>query len=90
MLRTFSTGSPHSYVQFTQMQLPYMLIPWSQTCDPGVEPGTYLCGQEGERGKRCTKHAFSQNMSCLTNYTHICMQNQLAGECPQKYAYCQL
>jgi len=62
-----------------------LLTPWSQICDPGVDPATYLRGQEPQRGKRSKKHAFSQNTLCPTNYTHIFMQ-KLSCEFPQTYA----
>ena len=59
--------------------------PWSQICDTGVEPATYLRGHKPQRGKRSKKRAFSQNTLCPANYTHIFMQN-LSCESPQTYA----
>jgi len=73
MLHTCSTGSPHSCVQLTGMQLPYMRTPQSQVSDPGAEPGTYFPWRTKGRGKRRIQHVFSQNKLHLTHYTHIFM-----------------
>jgi len=46
-IHTFSTGSPHSCIQLTGLQVPYMCTPQSQASDTGEEPGTYLPRRTG-------------------------------------------